>query len=283
MTQDYIDPYHTYPINSTEDGFEGAVKRFVSQPTPTDLINYALKGLPKVFPLTGERITIEDVEHYLTSALVETEMSMNMDITQTEHFQSVDYIPDMFSANWSGVKLTRFPATQILRVALKFPHTQTNDPVIQYIIPSGWLVLRSNRMNISASFGSVIVQQGGATQGYGGLGMFSFMSGYARGTYQPAVMEIQYVSGWATDKMPAVIADLILTVAAIRMLNDLGPILFPFRSTSVSIDAVSQSAQLPGPQLLLGRIQALELKRKQLESSITAHLGKTIKMSFIGA
>lgn len=283
IDQDYLTYYHTYPIYSCENGFEGASKRFVASPTPTDLINFALKGLPKVYPLTGERIAVEDVEYYLTSAFVETETSMNMDITPTEHYQSCDYVPDMFGANWSGVKLSRFPATQILSVKLKFPHTQTVDPIIEYVIPASWLILRNGRMNISASFGNVVVSQGGDSQGYSGIGMFSFMAGFARGQYQPAVLQIQYISGWQLDKMPAIVADLVLTVAAIRMLNDLGPVLFPFRSTSVSIDAVSQSAQLPGPQLLLGRIQALEIKRKQLENAIMSNLGKNIKMAFIGS
>lgn len=252
-------------------------------PTPSDLINFALKGMPKIYPLTQEPITVSDVERYLTSAYTEIEMSLGIDLSPVEHYQSVDYVSDMFEQNWCGIKLTRFPATKIINMQLKFPHTQTVDPVLSYTIPASWIILKRNKLNISAAIGSVSVQQGGGSQGQGSLGIFSWITGFARGKFQPAVVEVQYQSGFENDKMPAALADLIMTVAAIRMLSDIGPLLFPFSSTNVSIDAVSQSASLPGPQFLIGKVQALSLKRKELEAAIKSLLGRSIKMAFIGA
>ena len=97
----YGTAYHTYPVFSEELGFEGAVKRFTPLPFPEDVFKYAFMGLPKKFPLTGEPITPEVAESALESALVELEMDLGMDITETQHFQSFDYVADSFSVNYS--------------------------------------------------------------------------------------------------------------------------------------------------------------------------------------
>lgn len=282
-TQDYKTPYHTYPIFSTEGGFEGAQKRYVSLPTPQDLINFGLKGLPKVYPMTNEPITIDDVERYLTSAMSQIEMQLGIDITPVEHFQSFDYVDGMFSNNWTGLKLSRWPATQVLNMRLKFSHTQSNDPLQSYQIPAPWIALRRNRLNIAINVGALTVTTGTQGSGVGALGIFGYIYGFARGSYQPAIIEVQYVSGFEPDKLPPMLADLILTQSAIYMLSDIGPLLFPNSSTSVSIDAVSQSAGLPGPQFLLGRIDALKQKRDELEAALKAHFNKSIKTAFIGS
>ena len=282
-TQDYKTPYHTYPIFSAEGGFEGAQKRYVPMPTPSDLINFGLKGLPKVYPMTNEPITVEDVERYLTSALTQIEMQLNMDITPVEHFQSFDYVDGMFSSNWTGLKLERFPTFQILNMRLKFSHTQSNDPLQSYEIPAPWVALKRNRINIALNYGTLQVTRGGQGTGLNALGIFNYVYGFARGSYQPSIIEVHYVSGFPADQLPASVADLILTQASIYMLSDIGPLLFPNSSTSVSIDAVSQSAGLPGPSFLTGRIEALRMKRDELEAAIKAHFNKSIKMAFIGS
>lgn len=283
MAGEYVDPWNTYPIYSRDESFEGAVKRYTHLPTPTDLINFALKGMPKVYPLTKEPITQEDVEGYLTSAFTEIEMGMGIDLSPVERFFTADYVSDMFEVNYAGVRLPHFPATQINKYSLKFSHAATSTPFLEYVIPPGWIALKNNKVNIAAATGTVQVRQGGGTEALSALGIFSFINGFARGSYQPQVIEIQYMSGFANDKVPAVVADLVKTVAAIRMLSDLGPLLFPFSSTSVQIDGVSQSAGLPGPRLLEAKVQALREKRAELESAIRSHFGRSINWSFIGA
>ena len=59
MTQDYGTQFQTYPVYSEEMGIEGAVKRFSAMPTPKDVYDYALMGIPKIFPLTKEPIPVE--------------------------------------------------------------------------------------------------------------------------------------------------------------------------------------------------------------------------------
>jgi hypothetical protein len=279
-SQNYGQPYHTYPIFSAPDAFEGSVKIYDTFPTPQDLIEYGLKGLPKRYPLTGEPITVKDVERYLTSAISEVQMDLGCDVCQVEHWQSADFVDGMFTSNFTGIKLGRWPATKVLNVRFKFAHTQTNTPFQSYTIPASWVALRRNRITIAPSYGGMIVQQTADTNA---AGVFQYITGFARGNYHPAMIEVQYVSGFDQDMFPAILKDLILTVATIRMLPHLGPKLFPYQSASVSLDGISQSASLPGPAFLLQTIEAEKLKRVELTASFTKYFGRTIKMSFIGA
>jgi hypothetical protein len=279
-TQDYIQPYNTYPIFSTSDGYEGAVKIYDTFPTPEDLINYGLKGLPKKYPLTGEPIMKDDVAYYLTSSISEINMDLGCNVSPVEMWHSADFIDGMFNANFTGIKLSRWPATQVLNVKFKFAHTQTNTPFQSYTIPAAWVALRRNRITIAPSYGGMIVQQTADTNA---AGVFQYITGFARGAYHPCLIEVQYVAGFTNDRFPAILKDLILTVATIRMLTDLGPKLFPYSSASVSIDGISQSATLPGPAYLMQLLQGLMQKRNELTASFTKYFGKTIKMGFIGA
>lgn len=279
-TQNYEQPYHTYPIFSSVDGFEGSMKIYETFPTPQDLIDYGLKGLPKRYPLTGEPITVKDVERYVTSAVSEVQMDLGCDIMPTQHWQSFDFVDGMFSSNFTGLKLSRWPATKVLNVRFKFAHTQTNTPFQSYTLPAAWIALRRNRITVAPSYGGMIVQQTADTNA---AGVFQYITGFARGAYHPAMIEAQYVAGFDHDMFPAILKDLILTVATIRMLTDIGPKLFPYQSASVSLDGISQSASLPGPAYLLQTIEALKLKRAELTASFTKYFGRTLKMAFVGA
>jgi hypothetical protein len=280
--QNYGSRYHTYPVFSVDGGYEGALKQFSPMPTPRDVFDYALMGLPKFFPLTKEPITPDLFKPFLESAITEIQMSMNMDLTPTEHFQSFDYVDGSFESNWSGFKLQQWPATSVTQMQLKFPHTQTTTTFQTYTIPPVWVMLRRNRINVSASYGAVSIQAN-STQNASAAGIFSYITGFTRGVYQPGIIEVQYQSGWANDQLPSNVADLVKTWAAWRSLPDLFASLFPVSGTSVGIDSVSQSATIPMAQMLQLRYKMLDDKRKQLQNSITGGLGRTIKMGFIGA
>ena len=165
---------------------------------------------------------------------------------------------------------------------LKFPHTQTQDTFQTYTIPPVWIALRRNRINVSASYGAVSIQAN-STANASAAGIFSYITGFTRGAYQPAIIEVQYEAGWSNDRLPSTVADLIKTWAAWRALQDMFAPLFPVAGTSVGIDSVSQSANIPMAQLLMQRIGFLEKKCIELKSAITGSLGRTIKMGFIGA
>lgn len=291
--QSYGQRYHLYPVFTVDNGFEGATKRFSPMPQPRDVFDYALLGLPKYFPLlptgidangqkTFEPITPELFQPYLESAITEIEMDVGFNVNPIEHFQSFDYIDGCFENNYSGFKMERWPATSIVQMQLKFPHTQTVGTFQTYTIPPQWIALRRNRINVAASYGAVNIQAN-STENATAAGIFSYITGFTRGSYQPAVIEVWYQAGFANDQLPASVADLIKTWAAWRALQDMFAPLFPVAGTSVGIDSVSQSATIPMAQMLQVRIGFLEKKKMELTKSLTKVFGRSIKMGFIGA
>jgi hypothetical protein len=296
----YGDQYHQYPVFTAEDGlsFEGATKRFKTMPTPQDVFNFAMLGLPKHLTMTNEVLTPADCALFLENAITEIEMGTCMNITPVDHFQSFDYVDGMFESNFFGMKLERWPATKVTRLQLKYPHTQTvsvppgmaQPPLPSgtpgayqtYSIPPGWVALRRNRLNVVAAFGTVTVQTDQSAIANAG-GIFSYITGFGRGAYQPAMIECWYTAGFTPDQLPASIWDLIVTLASIRFLEQIFPTLVPYQSVNVQIDGVSQSASINLPQLIMKRIEMLNGQYTAKLAAINKNFGKTIKMSFIGA
>ena len=302
MTQaTYKQLWNSYPIGVAEDGlgFEGAMNRFRAFPTPNDVFKMALLGLPKTLTLTNEVLVPDDCAVFLENAITEIEMSMNMDITPVDRFSSHDYIDGMFESNFSGLRLPRWPAYQIRYMMMKFPHTQTIPKIIgddnpqqtgpqnpnsyqTYTIPPGWVSLRNNTVNVVAAFGTVTVSTDQSAIASAG-GIFNYITGFGRGAYQPAMIEVAYSSGFVNDRMPNSVHDLIVTLATIRFLENIFPVLIPYQNVSASIDGVSQSATINIHQLLIQRIGFLQAQFKKKASAIYGNFGKNMKFTFIGS
>jgi hypothetical protein len=292
--------YFTYPIFSSEDGLgqEGAMKRYKSMPTPADVFKRAMMGIPRFLPLTREELTQDDCEDYLNSALAEIEQSTNIDITPVEHTQHVDYTDGLMEERFFGINLNRWPATKVSRVLLKFPHANTiyvpqnADPVAIppgmskayqiYEMPSGWMYLNRNKLNISAAYGSITVRTDqGAAISSGGL--FTMLTGFNKGAYQPGMIEVVYTAGFENDKLPSNVWDMIVTLAALRFLQDLVPVFMPYTNVNVSIDGVSQGVGVNLYMALIKRIEFMQQQYDQKKASINQHFGRTIKLAFIGS
>jgi len=282
MVQEYKYNYNTYPIYADDTSIEGAFKRFTPFPTPKDVYDYALLGLPKYFPLTGEPITVDIVKPFLESAITDIEMSLDCNLSPVDHYHSVDYIDGMFTNNYMGIKLTRWPATEILNMTLKYPHTNTPNIYQKYTIPAPWIYLKRNKINVVAAIGSVTVSTDNSALVTAG-GIFTYITGFGRSSYGPGTIEIIYKSGFEHDKMPASVADLIKTWAAHRLLTDIYPTLFPNSGVEVSIDGVHQGVSYSITQALAQRVEALDKKKHELAAAFTKQFSKTIKMTFIGA
>jgi hypothetical protein len=263
-------------------GYDGAVKRFDTMPTPQTVLDYALMGLPKIFPMTKEPITAAIVEPFLNSAVTEIEMTLGCNISPVQHFHSEDSIDGLFENNYAGIKLPRWPATQLVQFQLKFPHTNTASPYQTYTVPAAWIMLRRNKVNLVASQGALTVnteQSAAITAG----GFFTFATGFSRTGWQPGMVEIVYVAGFEVDRLPSMAADLIKTWAALRFLIDILPVLFPASSVNKAIDSVSQGVTFSIQQSLAQRVQQLEQKKQELSAAFVKSFGKSMKVVFIGA
>ena len=84
----------------------------------------------------------------------------------------------------------------------------------------------------------------------------------------PGGVRVEYTAGFHEHRVPALLVELIETIASIRALSALGPVLFPHNSTSISIDGTAQSTSTLGPAFFAQRLQQLEQqKQEQLDAA----------------
>lgn len=281
MAQDYGQIYYTYPILSAQGSFEGAQKRFKSMPTPADVYARALSGLPKIFPMTNELITPEYATEFLESAMSDIEMETSLNLTPVDEFQPFDFIDGLVTANYTGLKLSRYPATKVIAISWKLPHAVTATPYTTYSVPPSWVSLVRNNVNIVASYGSVAVMNDNSNVNlYGGL--FG-IGNIGNGAWRPAAIEVQYTAGFPNDQLPVTVWEMIVVLAAKQMLENILAPLFPTNSVSVSIDAVAQSASIPIAQLLGAKIDYLQAQYDKKKANIKTLLGMNLKTAYLGA
>jgi len=275
------DTYHNYPIRANDNTLEGSFKRFRALPTPQEVFDYALIGMPKVLPMTMERMTPEFAASFLETAINIIEMQHSCILSSTTFFHPEDYIDGMFTRGFTGIRLPKWPATSIVSVKLKFPHTNTSATFQEYTIPPNWVSLEKNKVNIIASIGSVSVTNKTPIVS-APVGMFSFLAGFHRGSWQPNVVEVAYTAGFQQDKLPAAVSDLIKTIAAKNLLSDILPALTPSQTVNVSVDGISQGVSYSLPQLLANRVQYLAIKQKELTAAFKNEYGKFIARTYLG-
>ena len=294
----YEEQWHLFPVEAEEYSIEGAFKRFMPMPGPKEVYDYAMMGLPRKLPFTGEIITQYglvnpqtnqittdiNIEDFLSSALSEIEMSLGCRLSEVTQFHTVDYIDGMDTTNFYGIKLPVWPATKIVKMSLVFPHA-TSAPsarFMEYVFPPNWITLKKNKINVVFSAGATTVDfntPSALTPG----GLFSYAAAFARGPFRPNAISIAYKAGFNHDKLPPVIADLIKTWAASRYLIDISPVLFPSNSVSNSLDGVSQSVNIATPQLITQRIENLEKKKAELKQAFVKSFGRTVGLMFVGS
>ena len=285
---DYTGDIHQYPVGARDrdddstagSGIEGAHFRFLPLPTPEDIRMIALFGLKRLAPDAYAEISDKLIQHHLTSAMGEMEMQHNLRLTPTETFVSVDYVSGMFAENYSGIPLRVWPATAITQFLFKFPHSQTSDPILQWEVPPNWVILRHNMLNVACDYGRFQITR--STSGNSGMPPLAGMMGFMSGNYRPSAIEVRYLAGFTADKVPATVCDWIVTLASIRLLTNVIPLLFPFSSSSVTIDGVTQSSSINAAALLTQRLQQLEVQAKKQQSAVLGSYGRNFHLTFVG-
>lgn len=279
--------FHGYPVWAAEMSIEGAFKRYQPVPTPQDVYEYVLRGLPIFSTLLNPAldpralITVDVAADALASAVTDIEMDLGCNISPVTHFSPQDYWDGMLTGNFAGIRLERWPATKVVMARIKFPHAVSALPYQSYAFPSSWIVLRRNNFNLVAAAGQITPSMDLQGQ-MSASGFFNYMTGFSRGIYSPAAIEIVYQAGFDHDKLPSHVADLIKTWAAARMLADILPIIAPMTSVSNTLDSVTQSATSIVAQFLLQRIEALEKKKKEMAASFKKGFGRTVGYAFLG-
>jgi hypothetical protein len=241
--------------------------RYLPLPTPESMKKGPLFGLPLRSFLTQQVVEDSTIESYISQAISEIEHTLNLFITPVTFAERHDYSREMQFWAFGVTKLYNTPILNVeeyeltfnngigipgslplVRIPLEFIHVQPQDGTIQLVPAQG--------VTISGFIVSI----------YSGLGYHAFNSQAI--SYWPGAVFVKYRAGFERCKVPALLVALIENLAAYKFLSALGPVLFPYNSTSVSIDGTSQSVSTPGPLFLQNRLKDLQaMIQTEMESA----------------
>ena len=254
-----------FPVWATEEN-EPKVERFNPLPTATIMRNKMLFGIPLRSSLTGQEVTDETLESFINEAISEVEHTLDLYITPVQFVEKHDYIRQNFTWNYNYTKLNHPNILSVEAVELSFTNQLDGSaqPFVSFPLEHVHVMPQEGTIQLVPAFGTSL--SGFLLSAFSGT---QFHALRAIGiTNFPGGVRIKYTSGFEKDKVPAVITALIETIAAMRTLSALGPIIFPHNSTSVSIDGTSQSVGTLGPAFLRQRLEELEKqKQEQLDAA----------------
>jgi hypothetical protein len=246
-----------FPVWATGEDPDKSFDRYMHIPTPETMKRRSLFGIPLRSYLNNQVVSDETLQDYINEAVSEIEHTLDLYITPVTFSERHDYSREMQFWSFGVIKTYHSPILNVERyeltfnngigipgtlplvdIPLEFIHVQPQDGTVQLVPAQG--------VTISGFIVSI----------YSGLGYHAFNSQAI--SYWPGAVFIKYRCGFERHKVPALLVSLIENLAAYRFLSTLGPILFPYNSTSVGIDGTSQSVSTPGPLFLQNRLNELE-------------------------
>jgi len=243
-----------YPLWA-KDGQDtsGSFERYMALPTPTDLRNRALFGIPLTSSLTNQSLTDDTIKHYIDSAISQIEHELDLYITPVTFEEKHDYNRHEFNWNYNYLKLNHPNVITVEEVQLSFSNDQTNLGFVQFPMEHVHLMPQEGVIQLVPAFGTSL--SGFLLSAFSGT-QFHALRAIGLDNF-PGAVRVKYQAGFEKDKVPAALVELIENVAAYKILTFIGPLIFPHTSMGVSIDGVSQSVGTPGPQFLAARIKDL--------------------------
>jgi hypothetical protein len=269
-----INPFPAWATKQ-EPGFD----RYLPIPNPESMKRGALFGLPLKSFLTGQVVDDCTIQSYIAQAISEIEHTLGLFITPVTFSERHDYSREMQFWAFGITKLYNSPILNVeeyeltfnngigipgslplVKIPLEFIHVQPQDGTIQLVPAQG--------VTISGFIVSI----------YSGLGYHAFNSQAI--SYWPGAVFVKYRAGFEKHRVPALLVALIENLAAYKFLSALGPVLFPYQSTSVGLDGTSQSVSTMGPLFLQNRLNDLQ---KMIQSEMEAAKGYYLKRFLVDA
>jgi hypothetical protein len=248
--------------------------RFKTYPTPQDILDFGLKGIPKRFFLTGEEITADYIEPFLASAIAEIEM-VGLTISPVIKTHNEDFHDQQFTKNYLPIVVPACPILDVEAINLIYPHVNSDQPMHTFQIPKGWITWDKNKINVIASTGVLAPTMLNQTSS-------PILAIWTSAVYKPNTIACVYQAGFPPDKLPYNLWKLIIDKTVFSLLIDIGPLLLPMQSMAVGIDGVSQSASTPGIAFLDMRMKNLQKQIDKSTRQILGYYGIGLKISFIG-
>jgi hypothetical protein len=247
-----------FPLRSVEE-LQPGVSRFNPIPTATDIRQHKLFGIPLKSSLTNEEIQDSTIDYYIKSAISEIEHMLDMSITPVRYTEKHDYRRFNFVWNYAYLKLDHPNILNVEKFELSFSNNDDTSGFVQFPLEHVHVMPQEGVVQLVPAFGTSL--SGFLLSAFSGT---QFHALRATGLNDfPGGVRVTYTCGFDFDKVPAVICELIETIAAIKVLSILGPILFPQTSISIGIDGTSQSTGGFGPKHLNDRLDQLEKERER--------------------
>ena len=251
-----------FPLWETDE--ESTPNRFLSVPTPQQLRDGPLFGLPLRSFLTNQEVQDVTLQRYIDESISEIEHTLDLYITPVKFSERCDYNAHLMFWSFGYIKVAHGPINKVTKYQLTFNNGYPTPPLIDIPLEFIFVQPQEQTVQLVPSTGTTIA--GFVTTLYSGVGFSALNSGGINNW--PGAILVEYECGFPDGKLPAVLAGLIENMAAYKMLSALGPILFPHNSVSISIDGTSQSTGTLGPAFLQNRLKDLQgIITGQMESA----------------
>ena len=266
-------PNHGSERSISEPGF----KRFTTIPTPKDVKDHHLFGVPLISPLTKQTLSDSTIQDFIYKAISEIEHEVKIYISPvTIKRERINYSWNDFYYSFGWLQVNCRPILEVQKLEVSIPSAFNSENFVEW--PTAWLKLYREFGTIQlvplTGSGSILV-----TQVSTGV---SFPIRLFNADNFPQFWGVTYRAGFETDQIPYIIAELIEVISSIRILSLLSPILFPYNSYGLGMDGLSQSVSTPGPQWFAARIQQLTDEKDKLVESIRSFYNLGYSMSVLG-
>ena len=252
-------PIEIFPYRATEQ-FEPTVERYSALPSIDDVKDNKLFGIPLKSALTGQELKDKTIQFYINSAISEIEHTLDLYITPVKFLETHDYERARFTWSYNYMKLDHPNILNISKVELSFNNNPTIPGFVSFPLEHVYVRPQEGTIQLVPAFGTSI--SGFLLSAFSGVQFHALQAVGAAGF--PGGVRVEYTAGFAQDKVPTSICELIQCIAAINILSTIGPILFPNTSISISIDGASQSTGGFGPKYLNDRIDQLKEERDRM-------------------
>jgi len=245
-----------FPVWSTDQ--QSGVTRYSPLPTPTEMKETSLFGIPLKSSMTGQELSDNAIQKYINDAISELEHELDMYILPVTFSERYDYDRHAFTWNYNYLKLNHGNVNHVSKVQLSFSNNIEDDEqskvFVDFPLEHVHVMHQEGTVQLVPAFGTSL--SGFLLSAFSGA-QYHALRQAAINNF-PGAMRIEYECGFKEGKSPALISALIERIAAYKLLSAMGPVLFPASSTSIGIDGTSQSVSTLGPNFLKTRLDDLE-------------------------
>lgn len=265
-----------FPLRHIEEELP-KVDRFSDLPTAETMRSRKLFGIPLKSSLTGEELPDESIEFYIKAAISEIEHVLDLNITPVTYREKHDYRRHNFTWNYNYLKVDHPNIISVNRLELSFTNDLEAGGFVDFPLEHVHTMPQEGVVQLVPAFGTSL--SGFLLSAFSGT---QFHALRATGvTDFPGGVRIEYTAGFCPGKVPVIVVNLIETLAAIQLLSELGPVLFPNTSISIGIDGTSQSTSNPGPKYLNDRLEQLQTLRETQYDAVKGYYQRKFLVDYL--